>query len=147
MIGMPVTRHHAWGRAYGHDIEANLTNVDLGTSHIHCRMILNLKPCSWVDGCLGLFDSMVTLWCARKCHTKLYLVVYDAPHPSTLQTNSGPSLAQWTPFMVIGGGATTSMVTPSMVTKATSKTKKTNTINLIWELTFWMKVISTQWGY
>jgi cellobiose-specific phosphotransferase system component IIB len=33
--------------------------------------------------------------------------------------------------MVIGGGATTSMVTPSMVTKATSKTKKTNTINLI----------------
>jgi hypothetical protein len=39
------------------------------------------------------------------------------------------------------------MVTPSMVTKATSKTKKTNTINLIWELTFWMKVISTQWGY
>jgi hypothetical protein len=47
------------------------------------------------------------------------LVVYNALNPSTLQKNLGASLAQWTPFMEIGGGATT------------SKTKKTNTINLM----------------
>jgi hypothetical protein len=47
---------------------------------------------------------MLTLWHARKCRTKLYLVVYDASHPSTLQTNLGPSFAQWTPFMAIEEG-------------------------------------------
>jgi hypothetical protein len=60
--------------------------------------------------------------------------MYDASHPLTLQTNSGPSLAQWTPFMVTGGRATTSMATPSMVIKTratTSEIKKTNTINLM----------------
>jgi len=36
------------------------------------------------------------------------LVVEDASHPSTLQANLGPSLAQWTPSMAIKGGATTS---------------------------------------
>ncbi len=32
-------------------------------------------PCFRVDGCLGLPDSMVTLWRARKCRTKLYLTI------------------------------------------------------------------------
>jgi hypothetical protein len=42
------------------------------------------------------------------------LVVYDASHPSTLQTNLGPSFAQWTPFLATTRRATTSMATPSM---------------------------------
>jgi len=123
------------------------------------------RPCSQVDGCSSLLSSMVTLWCVCKCCIKLYLVVYDASHPSTLQTNLGPSFAQCTPSMAIGGRATTSMLTPSMATRGgettsmvtpsmaigggatTSQTKKTNTINLMWVLTFWMKVIFPQWRY
>jgi len=38
----------------------------------------------------------------------LYLDVYDASRPSTLRTNLGPFLAQWTPSMAIRGKATTS---------------------------------------
>jgi hypothetical protein len=49
----------------------------------------------------------------------LYLVVYDASQLSTLETNLGPSLAQWTPSMAIGGSATT------------FETKKKNTINVM----------------
>jgi len=45
------------------------------------------------------------------------LDVYDASHPSTLQTNLGPSLAGWTLSMAIVGGATIFMATPSMATK------------------------------
>jgi len=57
------------------------------------------------------------------------LTIYDALHPSTLQTNSGPSVAQWTPFMATRGGATTSMAIQGGAT--TSKTKKINIINLM----------------
>jgi len=32
-------------------------------------------------------------------------VIYDASHPLTLQAHLVPSLAQWTPFIEIGGGA------------------------------------------
>jgi hypothetical protein len=42
------------------------------------------------------------------------------------------------------------MATPSMVPRRGAtifKTKKINLINLMWELTFWMKVNLTQWGY
>jgi len=45
--------------------------------------------------------------------------MYNVSHPSTLQTNLGPSHAQWTPSMATKKGATT------------PKTKKTNTINLM----------------
>ncbi len=41
------------------------------------------KPYYRVDGHLGLHDSMVTLWCAFKCCTKLYLTLHNASHPST----------------------------------------------------------------
>jgi hypothetical protein len=34
-----------------------------------------LKPFFQVDGHLGVLGSMVTLWCACKCHTKLYLAI------------------------------------------------------------------------
>jgi len=47
------------------------------------------------------------------------LAIYDASHPSTINTNLGPSFAQWTPFMATRGGATT------------SETKKINIINLM----------------
>ncbi len=33
------------------------------------------RPHSWIDGRLGLHGSMVTLWRACKCHTKLYLAI------------------------------------------------------------------------
>ncbi len=32
MTGMPVTGHHAWGRAYGHDKESS---VKRGVEHTH----------------------------------------------------------------------------------------------------------------
>ncbi len=63
------------------------------------------KPYSQINGCLGLPSSMVTLQCARKCYTKLYVAIYNALHPSTLQKNLGPSLAQWTPSMATRGRA------------------------------------------
>jgi len=34
-----------------------------------------LETCFWINGHLGVPSSMVTLWCAHKCHTKLYVVV------------------------------------------------------------------------
>jgi hypothetical protein len=44
-------------------------------------------------------------------------------YPSTLQANLGPSLAQWTPYMAIGGG---------VITSKTKKKKKTKTkINIM----------------
>jgi len=56
------------------------------------------------------------------------LTIYDASYPSTLQANLGPSLAQWTPSMAIGGRVTTSE------TKIT-KTKKPNVeINVLDEI-------------
>jgi hypothetical protein len=103
-------------------------------SHIHYRVILNpqaLLPSRWASK-LAQFHG--TLWRAHKCRTNFHLVVYDASHPSTLQTNLGPSLAQWTLSMATRGRATTSIATPSMATKGgatTSKTKKTNTVNLM----------------
>jgi hypothetical protein len=88
-----------------------------------------LRPCFRIDGCLGLPGPMVIMWCARKCCIKLYLVIYYASHPSTLQTNLGPSFAQWTPFMATKGVAITFMATPSMAIRRgaiTSKTQKKN---------------------
>jgi hypothetical protein len=44
-----------------------------------------------------------------------------------------------TPFMATGGQVTTSMATPSMETwggATTFETRKTNKVNLMWELTF-----------
>jgi hypothetical protein len=75
------------------------------------------RPYSQVNGRPCLPGSMVTLWHAHKCCTISYLDVYDASHPSTLQTNLGPSLAGWTLSMAIVGGATIFMATPSMATK------------------------------
>jgi hypothetical protein len=64
------------------------------------------------------------------------LVIYDASHPSTLNTNLGPSLAQWTPFMAIRGGATTSE------TKKNKYNKPNVRINIISEGYFYtMKVL------
>jgi hypothetical protein len=76
--------------------------------------------------------------------------VYNALHPSTLQTNLGPSLAQWTPSMATRRGATTSMVTPFMVIgrgATTFETKKKYTkpnviINILDESYFYtMRVL------
>jgi hypothetical protein len=101
---------------------------------IHCHMILSphaLVPNRWAPRLAWLHGHIVV--CQQMLHQVVF-GVYNVLHPSTLQTNLGPSLAQWTPSMATRRGATKSMVTPFMVTgrgATTFETKKTNTLNLM----------------
>ncbi len=66
MTSMPITGHHVWGRAYGHDIVRKTLN---------CLIII--KCCFsfwWCQRCLCLHDGMLTwkddsmVWKYYHCH-------------------------------------------------------------------------------
>jgi hypothetical protein len=73
--GMVLTPHVVMPWSWRMWPKANLTNGDLKTCTFIVTWSWTLRPYSQIDGRSNLPGSMVTLWCAWKCHTKLYLAI------------------------------------------------------------------------